>query len=118
GELIQGFVLLPDPGSTTHPAHRFGDQMIDVRLETGNAVRFSQQSLVWVWGTLHMLPGDPVGHTPLYVLKHARATPANKTDIQKYFKRVSRAAIHRLRGTPQSHSKRLFTITPSPLPAT
>jgi hypothetical protein len=86
GELIQGFVLLPDPGSAAHPAHRFGDQMINVRLETGSAVRFSEQSLVWVWGTLQMLPGNPTGHTPLYVLEHARAAPANKTDIQKYFK--------------------------------
>ena len=86
GKLIRDFVLLPDPGSAAHPAHRFGDQMIDVRLEAGNSVRYSEQSLAWVWGTLQMLPGDPTGHTPLYVLEHARAAPANKADIQKYFK--------------------------------
>jgi hypothetical protein len=86
GERVQSFILLPDAGSAVHPAHRFGDQMIDVRLEAGNTVRFSEQSLVWVWGTLRMLPGDPLGDEPLYVLEHARTEPANKADIQKYFK--------------------------------
>jgi hypothetical protein len=86
GERVQGFILLPDAGSAVHPAHRFGDQMIDVRLEAGKTVRFSEQSLVWVWGTLQMLPGDPLGHVPLYVLEHARTEPANKADIQEFFK--------------------------------
>ena len=86
GEHVQGFTLLRDAGSAVHPAHRFGDQMIDVRLEEGNAVRFSEQSLVWVWGTLQMLPGDPLGHVPLYVLEHARTEPASKADIQELFK--------------------------------
>jgi hypothetical protein len=86
GERVQGFVLLPDAGNPVHPAHRFGDQMIDVRLQAGNEVRFSERSVVWVWGTLRMLPGDPSGHEPLYVLEQARTEPANKADIQKYFK--------------------------------
>ena len=64
----------------------FGDQMIEVRLEAGNEVRFSERSLVWAWGTLRMLPGDPSGHEPLYILENARTEPANKADIQKYFK--------------------------------
>jgi hypothetical protein len=86
GERVQGFVLLPDAGSPIHPAHRFGDQMIDVRLRVGNEVRFFGRRLVWVWGTLRMLPGDPSGHEPLYILEEARAEPANKADIPKYFK--------------------------------
>ena len=86
GEIVQNFVLLPDAGNAIHPAHRFGDEMIDVRLDAGNEVRFAQRSLVWVWGTLRMLPGDPLGHEPLYVLENARTEPANKADIQKYFK--------------------------------
>jgi hypothetical protein len=60
--------------------------MIDVRLEAAKAVRFSEQSLVWVWGTLQMLPGDPLGHVPLYVLEHARTEPATNADIRKYLK--------------------------------
>jgi hypothetical protein len=60
--------------------------MIKVQLETGNAGRLAQRSLVWVWGTLRMLPGNPNGHEPLYVLEHARTELANKADIQKYFK--------------------------------
>ena len=86
GEIVQNFVLLPDAGNPLHPADRFGDEMIDVRLDAGNEVRFAQRSLVWVWGTLRMLPGDPLGHEPLYVLENARTEPANKADIQKYFK--------------------------------
>ncbi len=86
GALVQNFVLLPDAGNAIHPAHRFGDEMIDVRLDAGNTVRFAERSLVWVWGTLRMLPGDPLGHQPLYVLENARTEPANKADLQKYFK--------------------------------
>ena len=86
GERVQGFVLLPDAGNPVHPAHRFGDQMIDVRLSAGNEARFCDRSLVWVWGTLRMLPGDPSGHEPLYVLEDARTEPANKADISKYFR--------------------------------
>jgi hypothetical protein len=86
GERVLRFVLLPDAGSSLHPAHRFGNQMIDVQLETGNDVRFRERSLVWVWGTLRTLPGDPFGHDPLYVLENARTEPADKADIQKYFR--------------------------------
>ena len=86
GERVQRFVLLPDAGSSVHPAHRFGDQMIDVQLKAGNEVRFCARSLVWVWGTLRTLHGDPFGHDPLYVLENARTEPANKADIQKYFR--------------------------------
>ena len=86
GQLVQNFVLLADAGNLLHPAHRFGDEMIDVRLDAGNRVRFTERNLVWVWGTLRMLPGDPLGHEPLYVLENARTKPADKADIQKYFK--------------------------------
>jgi hypothetical protein len=83
---VQAFILVPNVAHSAHPDHWFGDQMIAVRLDTGNAVRFAEQSLVWVWGTLRMLPGNPNGHEPLYVLEPARAELANKADIQKYFK--------------------------------
>ena len=86
GERVPDFVLLPDAGTPIHPAHRFGDQMIDVRLEPGSPVRFSERSLVWAVGTLRMLPGDPLSHTPLYILDHARTYSAPKADIQKHFK--------------------------------
>ena len=86
GEPVQGFILMPDVGNAWHPAHRFGDELIDVRLVGGNTVRFAERSLVWVWGTLQMLPGDPLGHEPLYVLEQARTEPAAKADIEKYFR--------------------------------
>lgn len=86
GERVRNFVLLPEAGNPVHPAHRFGDRMIDVRLSAGNESRFSGRSLVWVWGTLRMLPGNSSGHEPLYILEDARTEPANKADIPKYFK--------------------------------
>lgn len=86
GERVRSFVLLPDAGTLVHPAHRFGDQMIEVRLEAGDAVRFSERSMVWVWGTLRILPGDPLGPKPLYILENARTEAAAKADIHKYFR--------------------------------
>jgi hypothetical protein len=86
GERVRSFVLLPEAGDALHPADRFGDEMINVELQAGNAVFFSGRSLVWVWGTLRALPGDPSGHQALYVLENARTEPADKKDIPKYFR--------------------------------
>jgi len=86
GQLTACFVLLPDAGSAIHPGHRFGDQMIEVRLPAGEKVRFSEGSLVWVWGTWRVLAGNPDGHDPLYQLVDARLESATKADIPKYFR--------------------------------
>ena len=73
-------------GESIHPPHRFGDRMIDVRLAAGDRVGFFEGSLVWVWGALRILPGDPAGHEALYVLEDARTEPANRADIPEYFR--------------------------------
>jgi hypothetical protein len=86
GQLITCFVLLPDAGSPVHAARRFGDQMIEVNLQPGDSVRFSEGSIVWVWGTWEVFPGDPAGPRPLYGLRNARVQPANKADISKFFR--------------------------------
>lgn len=86
GASVGSFVLLPDAGSPMHPAHRHGDQMIAVRLAAGSTIYFSHGGLVWASGWLRILPGDPEGREPLYVLESARAEPAVKTDIAKYFR--------------------------------
>ena len=86
GQPTNSFVLLPDAGQLLHPAHRFGDQMIAVQLRDGDTIKFSPRALVWVWGTLQSSPGDPVGNEPLYALRDARAIPALKADIDKYFR--------------------------------
>lgn len=86
GEPIEDFVLSPDVGNAWHPAHRFGDEMIRVQLDGGKAVRFFERQLVWVWGTLRLLPGDPAGHEPLYVLEHARSEPASQDEVRRFFR--------------------------------
>ena len=85
GELVREFYLLPDAGHVFHPAHRDADQMIAVHLDDGAQVRFSPRSLVWVWGSLEILPGDADGTKPLYALERAHAQPAEKGDIRRYF---------------------------------
>jgi hypothetical protein len=86
GQFIVCFVLLPDAGSAVHPAHRFGDQMIEVRLRAGDTVRFSEGNLVWVSGAWTILHGDPNGPEPLYALVNAQVRLADKSDIAKYFR--------------------------------
>jgi hypothetical protein len=60
--------------------------MIAVYLRDGDTIKFSPKALVWIWGTLQSLPGDPVGSEPLYALGDARAELAPKADIDKYFR--------------------------------
>ena len=84
GQIVRRVVLLPDKGTAMHPAHRFGDEMIDVQLQPGDNVRYSGGSLVWVWGTLRGLPGDTGRPIPLYQLENARVEPATEAEIPKY----------------------------------
>jgi len=86
GEWVQDFVLLPEAGNLLHPAHRFEDQMIAVQLKNDSRVQFSPRLLVWVWGIFRESPGDPGGTAPLFTIEKARAGPADKSDIGKYFK--------------------------------
>ena len=86
GQSVQRFVILPDAGSASHPAHRFGDQMIDVHLRAGSTVSFADRSLVWVWGEWKSLAGNPNRDKPLYELEDAYVENASKADIPKYFR--------------------------------
>ena len=86
GQAVNRFVLVPDPINATHPAHRFGDQMIAVRLPENETVVFLDGQLLWVWGTLRALPGNPNGEVPLYELVDARCEVARDSEIPKYFR--------------------------------
>jgi hypothetical protein len=86
GQIVSRFVLLPDKGNAMHPAHRFGDEMIDVHLGPNDSIRFSGGSLVWVWGALRALPGDTGGPIPLYQLENARVEPADERGILRCFR--------------------------------
>jgi hypothetical protein len=85
GELVQDFVLLPEAGNVLDPAHRFGDQMIRVRLRENDRIPFSPRRLVWVWGTFRASRGDPSGPLPLYFFERARVQFAERADIGRYF---------------------------------
>ncbi len=86
GQHVQRFVLLPDAGSALHPAHRFGDQMVEVHLKGGDSIPFAAGRLVWVWGTWKLLPGNPNRDKALYQLEDARVENASRLDIAKYFR--------------------------------
>jgi hypothetical protein len=83
---VQDFVLLPEAGNFMHPAHRIRDQMIAVHLEDGARIQFAPRALVWVWGNLRASAGLGLRSEALYVLERARAKPADRADIQRYFK--------------------------------
>jgi hypothetical protein len=86
GELVSYFVLLPNPGNALHPAHRFGDQMIGVRLPEGANARYLNAQLVWASGNVQILPGDPNGNNPLYLIVDAVVEPAAQADIAIHFR--------------------------------
>ena len=85
GDFTNEFVLLPETGNLLHPAHRFGDQMIAVRLGNGRRIRFARESLTWACGSFRMSPGDPEGQRPLYALSDADAMQVGRDFIAKYF---------------------------------
>jgi len=86
GEWVKDFVLLPEAGSLVHPAHRIRDQMITVHLEDSKRIQFSPRTLIWVWGRFAVSSERAVRSKPLYSLEQARAKPADKADIRRYFK--------------------------------
>jgi len=85
GQEIQRFVLLPDAGSAVHPAHRFGDQLVEVHLKEGDRVPFAAGSLVWVWGTWKLLRRKPNEDKALYELENARVENASSRTLRNTF---------------------------------
>jgi len=86
GGWVRDFILMPEAGNLMHPAHRYPDQMIAVHLRTDKGVQFRSRELVWVWGGLEVSPGIGTGPEALYELRDARAEPADKADIHRYFR--------------------------------
>jgi hypothetical protein len=60
--------------------------MIAVHLEDGTRIQFSPRALVWVWGNLKASAGLGRRSEALYMLEKSHAKPADKADIQRYFK--------------------------------
>lgn len=86
GQWIRDFVLLPEAGNLLHPAHRIRDQMIAVHLDDDARIQFAPRALVWVWGNFRLSAGLGPGSEALYVIERARTKPADRADIQRYFK--------------------------------
>jgi hypothetical protein len=86
GQPVTRFVVVPDPGFARHPPRLYGDQMIEVRLREGETIVCPNGQLLWVQGTLRVLPGNPNGQEPLYQLFDASAQIAKEGDIRKYFR--------------------------------
>ncbi len=84
--LVQDFILMPEAGNWMHPAHKYGDQMIAVHSQQNAPIQFSPRALMWVWGTIQSLPGDPGGTRPVYVLEQAHARATARSEIQRHFK--------------------------------
>jgi hypothetical protein len=85
---VERFVLLPDVGTAVHPAHRFGDPMIDLRLSARSTVRFSERRLVWA---------SPLGKSDPFALTESaphrehdleRGLPAGKYERRYYPRRI------------------------------
>jgi hypothetical protein len=85
GQLVRRFILLPEQyrGSDDQ---RFGDRMIEVRLTSSAAFPFSDGRLLWAWGILRALPGNPNGEAPLYFLETIRIEPVNRAEIARYYR--------------------------------
>lgn len=84
GQRVRHFILLPNARGSGD-GERFGDRMIEVRLQEGAEVRFTRGALVWVRGAWRPLSGSPNGDRPLYVLNDAVAEAASEADIARYF---------------------------------
>jgi hypothetical protein len=86
GDLVSSFDLLPEAGNLLHPAHRLGDQMIEVRLSRGHEMAFASRRLVRVSGILRQRPGDPAEDRALYILEESEAWLIQRADIGRYYK--------------------------------
>ena len=82
GGPVERFLLTPNKAGPL--IERFGDEMIEALFRAGSTNRLG--SLLWVWGTLRALPGEPGGEVPVYVLENAWTEPANLADIANYYR--------------------------------
>ena len=86
GQIVRAFLLLPEAGNLLHPAHRLGDQMIEVQLSAGHEIPFASRHLVRVSGILRQRSGDPSSERALYQFEDAYAQPIKRVEIGSYYK--------------------------------
>src|SRR5436190_13268583 len=86
GELVSSFDLVPEAGNLLHPAHTFGDQMIEVQLSPGHEMPFASRRLVRVSGILRQRPGDPAADRALYILEESEVRLLERAEIRTYYK--------------------------------
>jgi hypothetical protein len=85
GKKVPEFVLMPEAGTTLHPAHREPNAMISIQLREGTVTEFRHRQLVWAEGFLSPSACSDCDGEPAHVLREAQVSPANTSDIRKFF---------------------------------
>jgi hypothetical protein len=85
GKKVPEFVLMPEAGTVLHPAHREPNAMISIQLRHGTVTEFRHRQLAWAEGLLSPSAWPDREGQPGYVLRDAQVSPANPSDIRKFF---------------------------------
>jgi hypothetical protein len=83
GEVVRGFVLMPDAGHFLHPAQHIPEEMVEVRLN--RPVWFKHRRLVWVSGLLTRVTHRADTRRALFVMQDALVSPAADPEIGRWF---------------------------------
>jgi hypothetical protein len=84
GTPVDMFILLPEAGQFLHPAHRFPNQMVEVRPR--HPVAFRRRELVWAVGTLNRTTGKPDDDKAAWAMGDADVQAAAQRDIARWFR--------------------------------
>jgi hypothetical protein len=85
GKQVREFALMPEAGTAMHPAHREPNAMISVQLRYGTVAEFKHRQLVWAEGLLSPSACSDCNGEPAHVLREAQVSPANTSDVRKFF---------------------------------
>lgn len=86
GTSVSNFILVPDAGSLPFSPPRVSEEMIDVRIAAGGAMKFNRGRLVWAEGVLNSCYVSNRGTEPSYCLTDAAALRAEPGDINRFFR--------------------------------
>jgi hypothetical protein len=85
GTAVRMFILMPEAGQLLHPAHRIPDEMVEVWLDGGRSVPYTDRKLVWVEGNLRKIRQKTTGGHACYAIGEATVEHASERDITRWF---------------------------------